>query len=596
MIDPVLPLTLCVEGPAISQDSAAATFDFDAAAMMADGKVVLPGSQIKGLLREVFESAIEAKAPGLDPCWLTKWFGKASSSLEDTTEGSYEPRTGRLFFADLTAKPAHEDAAITRVAVDHERGSVREGMLQVVQAPWGYGDIARFKGEVRVLGTADPAMLGALKSSLDWAFKLIPAVGAFKTAGFGRLLDAKTGEWAPLSHARSPTDDAQTAVNAILEAGGADFVLRPGEPFIVWPLSFGGNFFAGDAAIPGQVLKAVAARWLSGRGLLDGNEDALAGLVFRHAWPVSEDTPAAPRPARIPLSVYLAIDEKGDIAAKGDALAMENENDFDDYSALSTIAFQPDWKYVPSCLAAAYGHGEQPARATRTRTAIGEGGIAEDERLFTHAAVDPRGFIWRTQVLIPRDSNDALAGQMAELLAALNGTSLGLGKTKAPLEWKSNPLKKTPTATARGEVWHVVLQTPACLHGPAATRSKLPGPVAALREDYEAYWRSTLGKGTCLVDFMARQRLAGGYLARRYPAAPDVGFEPYLLTEPGSIFVLKGDGLENKLDEIAVAGLPLSGCWPTEQRDWKTHPFLREAGWGEVRISGECPLAPELSQ
>ena len=617
IVDPVLPLTLRVEGPVISQDSAAPVFGLDTVALMDDGKAILPGSQIKGLLREVFALAIDEGAPGLCSDWLSRWFGTESGAITDTTATSYEPATGRLFLTDLTAKPTRKDLAITRVAVDDERGGVQEGMLQVIEAPWGYGDIAEFAGQVRVLGKIDTATLDRLRDRLEWAFKLIPAVGAFKTAGFGRLLSAELGRWTPLSPRKSEAGEApgvadaidgrRVTVDDIIEAGGVDFVLHPTEPFVVWPVSFGGNFFAGDATIPGQVLKAVTARWLGDRGLLDGQEenDALAGLVFRHARPVPEHVPDAPRPAEIPLSVYCGVkvnaDKPKDKDIDGDAL-LDGAEEFDYYSGEYAMAFQPDWKGVPAGLAQAYGHGEQPGRVTRTRTAIDAEGVAEDEQLFTHAAVDPKGFVWRAPVLIPPGADRRLARKMAGLLANLDGTSLGLGKTKAPLVWTPRLLDFKPPAAPPGAVWRVVLQTPACLHGPAKTCSTHEDPMAALRQDYEAYWKGVLGNDVRLVDFMARQRLAGGYLARRHPVAPTVGFEPYLLTEPGSIFVLatpngaSASKIRRKLEEVAVVGLPLSNRWPAGQRDWRKHPFLPDAGWGEVRISGEDPLKPELSR
>ena len=184
---------------------------------------------------------------------------------------------------------------------------------------------------------------------------------------------------------------------------------------------------------------------------------------------------------------------------------------------------------------------------------------------------------------------------MGDLIAALAGTSLGLGKTKAAMDWRPAPVVDRPTATRHPTGWRVVLQTSACLHGPHATRSRERDPTAALRADYEAYWRHVLGAAGHLVDFMARQRLAGGYLARRYPITAR-SYEPYLLTEPGSIFLIEerdidaADELADRLAAFVVMGLPLGPGWPARQRDWRRHPFLPEAGWGEVRISSESPV------
>ena len=399
MINPVLPLTLHVEGPFISQDKGAPVFGIDTPTLKDGEQVVLPGTQIKGLLREVFKAAGGTGATGLDREWLNCWFGDESGAIDSDASDSYGPKPGRMFVADFSAKPPkHPKETITRISVDDERGSVEEGMLQVVETPWGYGEVAIFTGEVRLWGNVSKAELKTLKARLDWAFQLIPAVGAFKTAGFGRLLCAKIDEWKALDLLQEvqEVDETDLSVGTICDDGGADFKLHPGEPFLVWPRSFGGNFFAGDAVIPGQVLKAVAARWLKDRGLLKGYEDALANLIFRHARPVPDNRPCPPNPAEIPLSIYLALDESGAVAKYGDSLDSLRD-DFCEWSQLATIAFQPDWKGIPCSLAKHYGHCELPGRVTRTRTAVGKDGVAEDERLFTHAAVDPKGFVWRTQ-------------------------------------------------------------------------------------------------------------------------------------------------------------------------------------------------------
>ena len=66
--------------------------------------------------------------------------------------------------------------------------------------------------------------------------------------------------------------------------------------------------------------------------------------------------------------------------------------------------------------------------------------------------------------------------------------------------------------------------------------------------------------GTPLVRFFARQRLAGGYLVLRHQ--PGKPYNPFLVTEAGSVFVLrprpgKGDDANKRLDDWLEHGLPL---------------------------------------
>ena len=582
-----LTVALEVQGPVFSAATGKPKFGLDATQARSGDKPILPGSHIKGHLRHVFEQAKTEGVPGIDDDWIVFWFGKPSGSVGNTGSGSFQAASGHLSVGDLTAE-ASGDGVVTRIAIDEGRGSVRDGMMQFVEAPWTYGETVKFKGELNLWGATTESCRNQLLANLAWAFQLIPAVGAFKTAGFGQLKGVVLGgTWSPL-----PVATGASGAKAFENAGGADLQLRPLKPFLVWSYSHSGNFFAGDRIIPGQVLKAVAARWLYDRGLLKNkkDKDLFARLIFRHAHPVPRSAPGTPRPISIPLSIYKVDDGKEPVFAD----VLENPAYFRGYAAMATVTFKPDWKDLPQKLAARYGPRVMPRRDSRTRTAV-DNNVAADEQLFTQVGVDPNGCIWRGQILIPPDAASDERNAMAALIAALAGTSLGLGKTKAPMEWKPEPLTKQPTADKHESGWRVVLQTPACLHGPHDSRCNTGDSMVALRADYEAYWSQVLDGAGRLVDFMARQRLAGGYLARRYPV-PSNGYEPYLLTEEGSVFLIEEckSGLPNRLRAFSTTGLPLGPGW--QQRNWTNHPFLPEAGWGEVWISDESPIPADEPQ
>lgn len=580
-----IDLAIEVQGPVISQATDEPKFGLDTTQARVNGRPVLSGSHVKGHLRQVFQEASAAGAPGIDDTWVARWFGKPSGNASEPRAGGFGPESGRLTVTDLAAG-ATDSGATTRIAIDESRGAVREGMMQIIETPWAFGERVVFEGRIRLQGITSESERLHLRESLHWAFQLIPAVGAFKTAGFGRIDKATFAEqWAALSASGMGCD-----AEAIANAGGGALRLEPHEPFLVWPHSHSGNFFVGDTTIPGQVLKAVAARWLADRGLLAGKENLLARLIFRHAYPVPANAPETPRPIAMPLSIYKVDDGGEPIFAD----ALESSDDFREYAEAGGITFRPDWKTLPDVLSC-YGPRAEPHRESRTRTAVKDN-LAEDEKLFTHTAVDPAGCVWHGQILIPPDADEGDRQAMAALIAALAGTSLGLGKTKAAMDWMPVPLVERPAATRHASGWRVVLQTLACLHGPHATRSTKRDPAAALRADYEAYWSDVLCGTGFLVDFMARQRLAGGYLARRYPVTGH-GYEPYLLTEPGSIFLIEerdsgvAAELADRLAGFVVTGLPLGPGWPTERHNWRYHPFLPEAGWGEVRISRESPIS-----
>ena len=232
-----LALALKVRGPILSQATGEPRFGLDAAQIRAGGRPIMPGSHVKGHLRQVFEQARVAGVPGIDDCWIGRWLGRPSGRVSEPGGSRFEPENGLLTFSDLVADSA-KCGAITRVAIDEERGGVRQGMMQVVEAPWAYGETVIFRGKARLHGVARENDREHLRQSLAWAFQMIPAVGAFKTAGFGRLEKATMAEtWETL-----PAMDTAIDADAIVAAGGADLRLIPHEPFLVWSSFHGGNF------------------------------------------------------------------------------------------------------------------------------------------------------------------------------------------------------------------------------------------------------------------------------------------------------------------------------------------------------------------
>lgn len=101
----------------------------------------------------------------------------------------------------------------------------------------------------------------------------------------------------------------------------------------------------------------------------------------------------------------------------------------------------------------------------------------------------------------------------------------------------------------------------------------------SLADDYAAYWRRL---GFTLKQFFASQQLVGGYVALRYP--PKTGrCEPYLLTEPGSVFLVEPTVGAGPIERLLTHGLP-----PTDwiyNRTWEGTPFLPANGFGEVRLN-----------
>ena len=118
--------------------------------------------------------------------------------------------------------------------------------------------------------------------------------------------------------------------------------------------------------------------------------------------------------------------------------------------------------------------------------------------------------------------------------------------------------------------WAVTLLTAAVLNDQDRLRDG--GDLAA---DYQDYWQGVL-PGTRLVNFFATHRLAGGWQAVR--ARRHDGYRPFLLTEPGSVFLLQG-GDPERMRDLLCGNLPVRGG-----ADWRTCSFVPGNGFGAIAL------------
>ena len=205
----------------------------------------------------------------------------------------------------------------------------------------------------------------------------------------------------------------------------------------------------------------------------------------------------------------------------------------------SAPSFFKDWK-SRNDVDAHFGW-YRPERELRVRTAIDRRRRkAKEEQLFAYEMVNPKGFIWHANVDlhgVPADQQQAVETQLLEIL------SLGLqgvGKTKSSAEMDVRPqgsIKPLHTGQVlpREGLWIITLQTPALICDPA--RLDESSGHRELHQAYASAWTELSGSSIILVRFFAEQSLAGGYyLHQRFQSGKP--YNPYVLTEPGSVFVL----------------------------------------------------------
>ena len=597
-------LKIVVEAPFVSAGLQTAGFGLDHTVLRKEGKPAVPGSHVKGLLRQVLEDMAAEDDSPITPDRVAGWFGQEASNEESTNAAptadrsdaggvpSWQPKEAEIFFSDLVARddaPNADDGSLTRIAVDRRTGTARDGHLQVIESPYATGQRVTLDGIVRLATDDDDLAIGSFQVALD----LLLAVGGLKGAGFGRVHCAEISPCEP----REPVLVTAPRDESCCASAHARIVVRLDAPFLVNARRLAGNHFQGDIHVPGSVLKAAIGRKLA---LLDeaDNRERLSSLLSKcritSAKPIPEDLDSPARPRVPPLSLYslyLREDGGGEDRAYHDALI----DDPMEWAELGgEIAFSSDWKADQRDLVSRRfsGYDSSPNFIPRTRTAVSAEGVAETARLFTQELVSPDGWAWHARLDCPDDHDgDALC----DLLAVIGGGLWPIGKTKVAARAtvsRAEPAIAASTDPA-GKVWRITLQSAAVLHGPDGLKPDDRGREA-MQTHYRSYfqrafdaWAERAGispGGELAVCGYARQEWAGGYLASRYPTHSD-GYFPYLLTLPGSVFEISApEGAQAFFEALVRMGLPPAEGWPDGDDAWRRFPFVRENGFGEVTI------------
>jgi hypothetical protein len=557
-----------------------------------DDNLILSGDQVLGLLRHILDDMIEAGASGL----ITRediraWFGAEQGQIQLVRDDAFSlpDDDGRARLKVFDLKIARGDGSRTktysRVAVAEATGAQREGALQVIEAPFAIGEEAEFEGDVRFFGTDDEA--DRLMRAIMIALGFIPAMASNKSAGFGRVCSAvlESGA-APVTLAPQATAPSRPDIVEL----DATF----DHPFVVDWEFLSGNTYRSSTVIPGSVFKAALAKTLDYAGVKPVYDDALSMMTIGHGLPRPAGGHTQGRPRRLPLSVVQVMDGTSIVA-----FDLLNR----DLPAEGNILFWPDWKKGVQVAETRAGWTGHPALITRTHTAINRAtGTPVEEQLFSMQAVVPTGHMWATRLV----RNDAPSDKFDRLVRILlDGGLETIGKTSVPVTFAPRDLDSRaakPFETIDGhDYWRIDLQTTAWM----IPFDMLPHPAnrdasptltriyASYFEQALAMWRAESGTsddGAALqmVEFYSQERWAGRAIAVRHPERNF--YYPYLLTEPGSVFVLRGREASQTaqafFDHLLIRGLPLL----TGARDYRRCPFLRENGFGEVTVDDHACL------
>jgi hypothetical protein len=589
-----LDLTLTLSGPFLTQSSTPRDYGVDAV-LARDNleRFYIPGTSLVGVLRKAWKELF-----GDD--FINDWLGQEQHS--DSPKGSVLPRPKRLYIGDLALMTIKKEAnrkTTYRIRIDEERGSVAEGAYLVVETPFAPGELVQFQGQVRFLANdAEDTnkVIRCLHVGLNW----ISQLGAYCTVGFGELVKVT------LKPAEEKKDEKFLALSSCCKY---DLVIRPQSPFCIAERHLAGNkLFKSSEVIPGNVIKGTLANFwkrLLGRpGETKINEEFdstrrelgryFDDLRITHAFPGKNKV----RPVQYPLSWVKVGDSFCDVALS------EMTNWIASHT--SAPAFAVDWKGKDYSEVNKLFGWPSLTKELRIRTAINaETRRSSDEQLFAYEMVVPTGGMeWYARLemsAVPESDRGKVVEQLRSLIA---GGVVGLGKTKAYaqlelLDSESIRSHCPSQMETRNELWVVTLQTPALLCSPENLTDSNSDRQAALFTAYCDTFTLLSKASLVLQRFFAKQSLAGGYyLWKRFQYIPN--YEPWLLTDAGSVFVLcprvgKEKEAQRCVEKWFNTGLPVPS-WAVDKYQlgekpasyWKKCPFIPQHGFGEIAVNVEA--------
>jgi hypothetical protein len=648
MLELTLKLALSIRGPFTTKGVAGGQYGVDAVLLRNHlGQPVLPGSQVRGRLRDALEEIESAVADPHLSQQILEWFGPAvqlAADEEDFVSDIDEAilRHHAWHFSDLTAiepKDTGDDYSsskfLTRIAIDSSTGAVREQALLVAETPVATGERLTFFGDVSVsAGSLDKlcTAVDRLYRGLCW----IPSLGSFRTVGYGQLdqvqldvgtvvsWDATTScetvdyrvrtllsdlQGSPIVAATTPNRSSSPQPWTVPTLGNAfQLRLQFQDAFCLGGIKRSRNLVESERHVSGAVLKGAVAfqiqrmlRLPPRTDLADAGTGRWAKLCehfgairFLAAFPAERETKN--RPVFPPLSLVKgAADEIcRDVAlSAGPFLFRDSKSQH-----LEAPSFRVDWKDAWSTPGFDSGWAETQTE-TRLHTAIDPlKRRVRTKYLFAQELVQTDGLDWIGGIdlsAVPSDDRVTVRQQLFEFLQSV---TLRLGKTKARCRVGLEPPASESQIDSNGP-WVITLQSQALIADPEVIRREWSESASnPLHRQYSEYWHTVSNKSLQLVRYFADQSLQGGMLARRSLAKT---YEPFFVTEAGSVFVLTAVSGQEKaavqfIREWLNSGIPLPS-WAASRygTSFRTNPFLRQDGAGEIIVNHRChrALAPD---
>jgi CRISPR/Cas system CSM-associated protein Csm3 (group 7 of RAMP superfamily) len=595
MKEVTLKVTLTLIGPILTKSTAIGSPGVDVpAAKNEDGQYYLPGTLIKGKLRHSLVELNKIKDEKSNDL-LSDLFGEKS----ETAGPNFEPVRTRLNFTDFvyTGQIDINMPLRYRIHIDSKRGSVAKGALMTIETPFKTGGEYVFSGEITYM-TKDKEEADVIYRYLEKGLRWVTSLGAEQTLSFGRLKDV---------------DIRYDDIEIRISTGSAEYAMQDTlvvkleilKPFCIAKRRTVHNIFESDIVISGAVLRGAIASTLQTLSGLSRNQEIredtlptewqLLGKYFNkirysHAFPVRKQNNECPLVP--PLSIVKPSGGKESIWYD---VALLNNPVLIGKPPLAP-EFDIDWK-DNSDVRKDFGWDE-PRTELRVRTSIDSATRrTREHELFAYEMVLPNEHYWVASIefgLIPELERRQVNIQLRSLLS-YGIPNIGKTKAKAKVDFANDikPKFSSDTTPIDGKKWIITLQTPALLCDPVLLNET--SDMTDLYEAYDAAWND-ISSGTLKLTergYFARQSLAGRYLNMRFQK--NKPYNPFLLTDAGSVFVLESTGdltaAKQCIDRWLHYGLDLPNWAKRPDRyggDWKTNPFLPIDGFGEIAVNLPC--------
>jgi hypothetical protein len=579
-------LGICLRSPFIMAGVEASGIGIDTSMLRdEEGRAVLPGDHVKGLLREAFR-ALEAVNKQLISFDIDRLLGRKSNAElkepKQSGDNPFAPERGCLLLRDLFADipaGARKERDITRIAIEEETGTVKSGFLQVVELAAPLGTDVMFRGTSLFYGTDDEAK--HLNLILQKALKLIPYFGGLRTVGFGQHIASALEIY--VKKASAPPE--YSGPFAFSATGVFD------RAFLIAAQREAQNVYVGSSVIPGGAIKGAIADMLDrmGSNPREGKlAEVLAAIRIRHARALDETGLETDRP--LPLSIKRAPADEDHF---DDALGQSDDAGLMKVDGRwACVDFQPDWKapFFEAARRLAQRPGSNLKSLARGHTAIDpKSGTAQDKDLFLEVLRGAMAKDRKVEFRFAIDAEEANridANLTKSVLTAVTTQVDAIGKSHASFQVTERTERK-PAAALGGSQWRILLETPAPLLDPDGDPKTA---FKSVRETLEAYFAAVL-PGVTLVDHFCQRKLIGGYSSRRRRLYDR--YRPLTLFTEGSCFLIKAnagaeDEVRKRLHALQQSGLPHCVSRDgiiVEITDWKSSAYVPQNGYGEISIN-----------